>query len=366
MTVRLGFFGAGFIADYHASMLDLSGADAAIINVFDPDTERASQFTSRFGGQVTTGELEVLDGVDAVYICTPTATHPRLVAQAVERGLPVFCEKPLGVDVTAARQVAASVAAAGVISQVGLVLRDSPAMLLLAQLLADPADGEVMTVAFRDDQYLPTRGQYRSVWRADVTQAGAGTLLEHSIHDLDLLEWLLEPRCGPVTSVSCRTRGVHGIDGIEDVASVHLGFESGADAQLVSVWHDVLDRPSQRRIEVFRQRGWYALEGDVFGPVRWTRTPREAVVAADKAAATGAPPPEGPVGETGECEGDDLVAYLVARGVPLRFPDAGFIDAVATGRAATPDVASAVRAHVLVDAAYRSAALGGVPVTPEG
>jgi 4-hydroxybenzoate polyprenyltransferase len=51
----------------------------------------------------------------------------------------------------------------------------------------------VLTVVFRDDQYLPVRGVYKSSWRGDVARAGAGTLLEHSIHDLDLLEWLLGP-----------------------------------------------------------------------------------------------------------------------------------------------------------------------------
>jgi predicted dehydrogenase len=47
-----------------------------------------------------------------------------------------------------------------------------------------------MNVVFRDDQYLPTQGVYASTWRADAALAGSGVLLEHSIHDLDLLEWL--------------------------------------------------------------------------------------------------------------------------------------------------------------------------------
>jgi predicted dehydrogenase len=331
--VRLGFLGAGFIADYHAAMLELSGADAAIVAVYDPDRARAEAFCSRYGGTPVASEHDVISAVDAVYVCTWTSEHVRLVGLVADTGVPVFCEKPLGVDLPAAEAVAATVNAAGLVNQVGLVLRDSPALRLVKAMLDDPTDGEVMAVVFRDAQYLPVQGIYNSAWRGDPARAGSGTLLEHSIHDVDLLEWLL----GPVVSLSARTSHVHGIAGIEDVASVTFDFASGATAHLTSVWHDVLTRPSQRRLEVFRQRAWYVVEGDVFGPVRWMRS-----------------------GEAeGSLEGDALVAELGRRQVPLRFPDAGFIEAVAGKTAAHPTVSDALRAHVVVDAAYRSAAAGG-------
>jgi len=352
VTVRLGFLGAGFIADYHAGILQLSGADAAVVAVFDPDADRAGAFGRRYGASVVATESMLFDACDAVYVCTWTSEHPRLVAEAARRGLPVFCEKPLAVDLQQATALAAVATDAGIVNQVGLVLRDSPALLLLRDMILDPADGDVLTVMFRDDQYLPVRGVYKSSWRGDATRAGAGTLLEHSIHDLDLLEWLL----GPAVAVSARTRHHHGLEGIEDVAGVNLEFATGASAHLVSVWHDVLDRPSQRHIEVFRERAWYCLEGDVFGPVRWNRTTADELAAADGAGRWDSGVPTEPT----MVEGDELIAELRRRGVPMRFPDAGFVDAVATGTPATPGVVDALRAHVVVDAAYRSAAAGGV------
>ena len=44
------------------------------------------------------------------------------------------------------------------------------------------------------------------------------------------------------------------------------------DRLAVSVWHDVLERPSQRRVEVLCERLHVTVEGDWFGPVRWTFT----------------------------------------------------------------------------------------------
>ena len=142
----------------------------------------------------------MLDACDAVYICTWTAEHARLVEAACARGLAVFCEKPLAFDARGAEAMAATVERAGVVNQVGLVLRRSPAFFLLRALVRDPDAGRVMSVAFRDDQYIPVQGMYASTWRGDRALAGAGTMLEHAIHDVDLIEHCI----GPVASVSAR------------------------------------------------------------------------------------------------------------------------------------------------------------------
>lgn len=362
MTVRVGFLGAGFIAEHHVAGLVASGVGVEVAAVWDPDGSRAVGFAERHGARVTDGERALVDAVDAVYVCTPTVEHPRLVRLAADAGRAVFCEKPLGVGLPEARDVAAAVADAGVVNQVGLVLRDSPSFLLLRSLIDDPDDGPLLTMLFRDDQYLPVRGVYGSRWRGEVGAAGGGTLLEHSIHDLDLLRWL----CGPVVGVSARTAHHHGLDGIEDVAGVHLEFASGGTAHLVSVWHDVLGRPSLRHVEVFRQRGWYALEGDVWGPVRWQRSTLPEVAAAD--AVTPVAPGSAVRGVPGEpdvAEGDTLRSELRRRGVRLRWPDGAFVESVAAGTPAVPSVADAIEAHVLAETAYRSAAAGGTWLDPQ-
>src|SRR5690606_10485506 len=131
----------------------------------------------------------------------------------------------------------------------------------LKQLVDEPSSGRVMSVVFRDDQFIPIQGMYESTWRSDPTKVGAGTLLEHSIHDLDLLEFLF----GEVRSVNGRSAEFHPHEGIEDVMVATLAFESGAIGSLVSVWHDVLERPSLRRVEVFCENAYFVLEGDAFG-----------------------------------------------------------------------------------------------------
>ena len=334
--VRVGFLGAGLIATFHSKMLRRSGADASWAGVWDPDAERCRRFAAASGANACASEDEVLDGCDAVFICTWTSEHERLVRAAVERGLGVFCEKPLGVDLTAAQAMADAVARADVVHQVGLVLRYSPAFGLLRDLVADEAAGRVMSVVFRDDQYIPVQGMYASSWRGDRARAGSGTLLEHSIHDLDIIEHAV----GRVASVSARSANFHGLEGIEDSVATALGFADGGVGTMASVWHDVLERPSLRRVEVFCERLYVVLTGDWWGPVAWTRLG----------------------GEEREVAGDALVAEVRRRGLPDRNPDGAFIEAVQRGGPAWPGFADALRAHVLVDAIYGSAAQGGVPI----
>src|SRR3954452_11749278 len=126
MTVRVGFLGAGLIATFHSKMLHVSGEDVAWAGVYDPDPERAADFAKASGATVASTEDEVLDASDAVYVCTWTAEHQRLVAAVAERGLAVFCEKPLAVDLATAREMCQTVERSGVPNQVGLVLRRSP------------------------------------------------------------------------------------------------------------------------------------------------------------------------------------------------------------------------------------------------
>ncbi len=327
-SLQIGFIGCGLIARSHARGL-AKVATATIGPVFDVDPERASAFAAETGGRAVSDVAAVVDASDAVYVCTWTAAHLPMVELVVGEGRAVFCEKPLATDLVTATQLHDLVTVAGVTNQVGLVLRHSPAF---RHLHASLQNHELMNIVFRDDQYIPIQGMYGSTWRADPDLAGAGTLLEHSIHDLDLLEWMM----GPITSVSAQIRNVHGIEGIDDSATVTLVNESGAQAVLTSVWHDVLSRPSQRRVEAFCRDQFVSLEGDWHGPVI-TETSDESSSIEGAALVTAA----------NETDGLDTN------------PDAAFVQAVLDDEPAYPDTGIALRAHVLADAAYRSAADGG-------
>jgi hypothetical protein len=95
-------------------------------------------------------------------------------------------------------------------------------------------------------------------------------------------------------------------------------------------------------MEIFCERATITLEGDVVGPVSCQTDDGELTL-----------------------EGAELVAWLRDRGVDLTSAEDQFLAAVrdrldgADPARLRPDIDDALRAHVLVDAVYRSAAVGG-------
>ena len=347
---RVGIIGAGFIGRFHAwavrGLVGMGLVDAEYVGVCDRDEERARQFAETAGLSLCTTDPDELIGspeVNTVYVCTPTGSHRDLVLKAARADKAVFCEKPLARNLEEARQMRDAVVAAGVPHQVGLVLRHSPIFTVLKDLMADPDLGRPMAVILRDDQFFPIQGHYQSDWRKDYDVAGGGALIEHSIHDLDLLTWLI----GDVQAVAARTRNFAGHQGVEDLASVWLRFRNGAEGHLVSVWHNVLSRPSLRNIEVFWENGYFACDQDMFGELRHqTRATPDGVLSREEVNERYL----ALVGLSGAEHMEALTRYSLE--------DYFFLRDLTEGRRPFPGFEVALRAHELVDAVYRSAAEG--------
>ena len=336
--VRIGFLGTGFIATYHSKSLKRGGANIVRTGAYDTDADRAQAFCLASGHTMCASEDEVIASADAVYVCTWSSEHKRLVGKVIASGKAVFCEKPLAPTLAEAEQLVSEVNASGVINQVGLVLRHAPSYLLARELITEKKSGRVMNVVFRDDQFIPIQSYYASDWRKDASKAGAGTLLEHSIHDVDMLHFLI----GTITDTSMRSHNFHGYPGIEDSVSATLQFANGAVGTLSSIWHDNLTRPSQRSVEIFCENRTITMRGhEWFGPVEWHDSD----------------------GATGSLSADELLTHTEPLAYGASNADVAFIHAVATNTPAYPDVNVALQAHRTVDAMYRSAAQNGSNVS---
>jgi predicted dehydrogenase len=334
---RLGIVGTGFISIAHARMLKRATTPFARAKAFDVDARRCTEFCAR-GGWTPAGSLdEVLDSCDAVMVTTWTSEHRPIVEAAAARGIHVFCEKPLATSVSDAIAMVNAVTHAGVVHQCGLVLRWSPAFVVARSLAQEPAAGEVMAVVLRDDQYLPIQGRYASKWRGDVSKSGGGVLIEHSVHDMDLLESIL----GPVANVRAHISYRDGLLGIDDVAAVTLVGANGGVATLTTVWHDNMARESSRHLEIICQRRIITVSGDDwFGPVTWQDS-------------------DGVVNQIGPNELEARATSILGASPN---PDDGFLRAVSLGESAMPDLTLAVRAQRLVEAGYLSHNRGGVVI----
>jgi predicted dehydrogenase len=347
-VIRIGIVGCGHIGTVHSFALrqlgDAGLIDARVVATYDRDRDRAGEL-ARHHGACARGRLEdLVADVDVVWVCTWTAAHLEAVEAATGQSVAVFCEKPLAPNLAEAERLGRALDR--VPHQVGLVLRHAPVFRAAADILGSGRYGRPLMAVLRDDQYFPIQGLYASAWRADVAKAGGGTLLEHSIHDVDVLRWLL----GEPHDVRARTASLFGHAGIDDATSLSFGFEDGSTATIVSVWHQILSRGSLRRLEVFCEDAMLWTEDDYLGPLHVeTSTGEELVDTAPPAWIDRFTAPE-------------VLAKPLAQ---YAEPSKAFLDALAregTGAHGHPDVEVALAAHRLVDRAYASAAEGGRPV----
>lgn len=345
--IRVGLVGCGHIGTAHAYVLqkltEAGLVDAALHATLDADPRRAERVAERHGGTAAKSLDDLCSRVDAVWVCTWTSGHLEVVEAAAERALPVFCEKPLAPTLAQCERVAAALET--VPHQVGLVLRWAPVFTNAAEIVRSGRYGRPQATVFRDDQYFPIQGQYRSTWRKDLRSAGGGTLIEHSIHDVDILRFVL----GDPTTVSARVASRYGHPGIDDVAAVTFTYPDGGTAQLTSVWHQVLSRESSRRIEIFCENALLWADDDYLGPLHVQSSDEEYAV-------------EGVLPEwAGELRVPEVLERPVAA---YAAPTKAFLDGLVadpSGAKGNPSVVEALAAHRVVDRAYRSAAAGGLP-----
>ena len=358
--IRVGIIGAGLIGQTHSMMLrqvaDRTEQSVRVVSVADLSHPAAERLADRWDGAraVESAEEIIADSsIDAVWICTPTAMHRQACVAAARAGKHIFCEKPLAMSAVEASEMAAAIKASGVMSQVGLVLRFSPVYNVIKAMFKEPDAGRLLSVTMRDDQDFPTRGVHASAWRNDPSLTAGGTLIEHSVHDFDLLTWMF----GPVTSLCCRTRNLNGVDGVEDFGATAMEFAGGFHGQLTSVWHRMIGRPSNRRLEVFAENLFAASDADERGPILFQRgsgATEETVSESEVMAG---------FSETILRERPYLAPIQDWLAVPYASEDAAFVAALKGACEPDPEFAAGVAAQRMVEAAYESArARAAVPI----
>ena len=152
-----------------------------------------------------------------------------------------------------------------------------------------------------------------------------------------------------MVGVRARTKNFSGHEGIEDLATVSLSFDSGAEAHLTSVWHNILSRGSTRRLELFCQDGMVWLDDEFRGPLH--------IETSDGTEIRPCPSPAWVEDLPLESRRGRLGRALLRRGRPGLRRRRGW-----RTQPPEPSLDDALVAHRLVDASYRSADAGGVPI----
>jgi myo-inositol 2-dehydrogenase / D-chiro-inositol 1-dehydrogenase len=217
MSLCIGVVGAGYIAGRHVdSLTGIPGV--AITGIADPLSDRAERLAARADATPYARWEDLLDGerLDALYVCVPPYAHGAVEDAAVDRGLPLFIEKPLAADLATAEALAVRIETAGVPAVIGYHWRYLDTLEQARDLLADrPA--RMVLGAWLDK--AP-----RVDWWAQHDRSG-GQTVEQATHLFDVARVLVGEVTGGWAAAS---RSADGPGDIHDVCTASLRFDSGA------------------------------------------------------------------------------------------------------------------------------------------
>lgn len=194
--MRIGLVGAGIIGHAHATRL----ADNARVDSIAVSDENAAA-AARLAAGIGKAEAVAIDGflegdLDGVVVTTNTASHAQWIVRAVEAGIPVFCEKPVAIDVASTRAVVEQVARHPEVPvQIGFQRRFDAGYRRARELYRRGTFGFVHTLrATTLDEAPPPEAYIRS-------RLSGGLFKDCSIHDFDAISWILGVRASTVYAV---------------------------------------------------------------------------------------------------------------------------------------------------------------------
>ncbi|MBV9943289.1 MAG: Gfo/Idh/MocA family oxidoreductase [Solirubrobacterales bacterium] len=235
---RLGFVGVGWIGRHRMEAVQRAGA-ARVAAIADPDARAAQAAAAAVGCDQVHTELDALisDGLDldGIVIATPTALHARQTRQALERRIPVFCQKPLGRTAGECRELIALAREADALLGVDMSYRYAAAVTAALDALHTGAIGRphAAELVFHN-AYGPDKA-----WVRDAELAGGGALIDLGCHLVDLARLFLGDLAPAAVHADLFAGGERlGADPerVEDLALAQVTLEDGRVIRLACSW----------------------------------------------------------------------------------------------------------------------------------
>jgi predicted dehydrogenase len=322
-TGRIGLIGTGGIGRAHAqAAASLSGGHLAA--VADVDAAAAAAVGAEHDVPVLPVDaLADPRRFDLVVVASPPSTHPQVVGSLLRAGVPVMCEKPIAVDLAAARRLAGVAAETGAALTMATKFRFVDDVAITRDLIASGQLGDVIKV----EVTFAGRVDMAARWNSDRSISGGGVLIDNATHGIDLVRHLI----GDLVEVSAVNPRPGQAIGVEDSSTLLARTADNVLAQVDVTW-------SFRRLSPI-YCAVYGTAGCV--EIGWSGS----------AASTAEKPDPHPIG-SGYRKIDSLRANLEA-----------VLAALAVGDAPPVSPADAVAAAAVVEAGYAAAERGTwVPV----
>jgi 1,5-anhydro-D-fructose reductase (1,5-anhydro-D-mannitol-forming) len=220
-----GFIGASGWAERWIVPAVQAVDGARAVGVFSSSLERGERFARKVGLERAYSSLEALladPAIDAVYVSTTNELHAAQTIAAARAGKHVLCEKPLATTYEDALMMLQACREAGVVMGTNHHYRGSPTLKAIRELVASGEIGDVIAARTFHAVSLP---ETMRTWRVDRPEAGAGVVLDITVHDADTIRFLLADEVAEVTAMTAND-GL-GVGSIEDSVMGVMRMDGG-------------------------------------------------------------------------------------------------------------------------------------------
>jgi len=252
---RLGFLGVGWIGRNRLEVIAQSGlAEIAVICDTSPEILRQSLALAPTAKTVTSYDELLRADIDGVIIATPSAQHTEQSLRALVRGLPVFCQKPLGRNATETRSVVEAARKADRLLGIDLAYRFTTALQAIHSVVSSGELGQIYAanLVFHN-AYGPDKE-----WFYDRSLSGGGCVMDLGIHLIDAALWILGfPKVFNVNSrlYSQGQQLDRQSNAVEDYATAQIDTDSGVTLNMQCSWRLSVGQGCIISAEFFGSRG---------------------------------------------------------------------------------------------------------------
>ena len=258
--VRIGIIGVGNMGSSHAKSVFAGKVPNMVLGaVADIKAERRDWAKENLPGvPVFDDASKMMDSglIDAVIVAVPHYDHPRLVREALEKGLHAMCEKPAGVYTKAVRELNEFARTQDKIYAIMFNQRTNCVYRKMKEIIASGEMGAIRRTNWIITNWFRSQSYYDSgAWRATWDGEGGGVLLNQCPHNLDLWQWI----CGMPNKVRafCHNGKWHDIE-VEDDVTAYVEYPNGATGVFVTTTSDA---PGTNRLEVDLDGGQLICDG---------------------------------------------------------------------------------------------------------
>jgi len=180
--IKFALFGAGFIGKVHGNNI-ATHPRAELTYIYDVNVQAAEELAARLGGKVAASPEEIwASDVDAVLIASSTNTHADLLSSAIKAEKPIFCEKPIDLDINRVKAVVQEASQTNLPILIGFSRRFDSNHLAAKEALrcGDLGKLEMMHLTTRGPQPPPI----------SYVKVSGGQLRDQTIHFFDMARWL--------------------------------------------------------------------------------------------------------------------------------------------------------------------------------